>query len=308
MSHSGGLRAAFRSIAARLGRIKERVSGVVTPPYYKKMREDSSVAVQVSQVLLAQLYRDAATRGGPLPTFRDVEFRCFSQFGEDGILLYLFSVLGTTDRRVIEICAGDGIECNAANLIVNHGWEGLLLDGDEGGLERGRAFYRDCPGTSLLPPKLVHAWITSENVNRLIEENGFTGEVDLFSLDMDGVDDWVWKSVMSVSPRVVVLEYNNLWGPDDPVTSPDLADFRWASARDAPRGASLAAFVKLGRQKGYRLVGCHRYGFNAFFVRNDLGEEALPEVSVTSCLENAFTRHVRSNRGEEMSRDGWAVV
>lgn len=307
MSHSRGLRAAFRSAASKLGRIGSRVSRAATPPYDKKLREDAGVSVQVSQVLLAQLYRDAASRNGPLPSFRDVEFRCFSQFGEDGILLYLFSVLSATNRRVIEICANDGIECNAANLVVNHGWEGLLFDGDESALARGREFYRDCPGTFLTPPKLVRAWITAENINRLIEENGFAGEVDLLSLDMDGVDYWVWKAVEVTSPRVVVLEYANVWGPDEAVTAPYAADFSWAASPDAPRGASLAAFVKLGREKGYRLVGCHRHGYNAFFVRNDLGANVFPEVSAASCMDNPFTRAVQANRGS-MTYDGWVLV
>lgn len=41
----------------------------------------------------------------------------------------------------MEICAGDGIECNTANLILNHGWTGLLVDGDEANVARGSAFY-----------------------------------------------------------------------------------------------------------------------------------------------------------------------
>lgn len=63
-------------------------------------------------------------RASEVPAARvpDVEFKCFSQNGEDGILLYLFSLIGTVNRRAVEICAGDGIECNTANLIVNHGW------------------------------------------------------------------------------------------------------------------------------------------------------------------------------------------
>ena len=41
----------------------------------------------------------------------------------------------------MEICAGDGIECCSANLIVNHAWHALLVDGDEQNLPRGRDFY-----------------------------------------------------------------------------------------------------------------------------------------------------------------------
>jgi hypothetical protein len=40
------------------------------------------------------LYRDRAERHLSLPSFDDVEFRVHSQNGEDGILLYLFSIIG----------------------------------------------------------------------------------------------------------------------------------------------------------------------------------------------------------------------
>jgi hypothetical protein len=51
-------------------------------------------------------------------------------------------------------------------------------------------------------------------------------------------------------------------------------------------GASLAAFIKLGRRKGYRLVGINRYGYNAFFVRNGLGDDDLPEIDPRSCFDH----------------------
>src|SRR5207245_1991562 len=156
-----------------------------------------------------------AARGEPLPSFREAEFRAYSQFGEDGILLLLFAAAGAGGRRAVELCAGDGIECNAANLVVNHGWEALLVDGDPAHVARGAAFYRECDDTFLMPPRLVHSWVTAENVNGLIESHGFGGAIDLLSLDMDGVDYWVWKALTVASPRVVVLEYNNLWGPDE---------------------------------------------------------------------------------------------
>ena len=34
---------------------------------------------------------------------------------------------GMGAERVVEICAGDGIECCSANLIVNHGWQALSV-------------------------------------------------------------------------------------------------------------------------------------------------------------------------------------
>ena len=79
-------------------------------------------------------------------------------------------------------------------------------------ISAGKEFYARHKDTFYFPPKLVHAWITGDNVNHLIIENGFSGNIDLLSLDMDGMDYWIWKVIDCISPRVVVLEYMNVWG------------------------------------------------------------------------------------------------
>ena len=201
-------------------------------------------------------------------------FRSYSQNQEDGILLYLFAVIGTTNRVAVEICAGDGIECNTANLVINHGWTALLVDGDENRVARGREFYARRRETRVWPPTFVHSWVTAENVNdllggarvhrrdRLAQPRSRRGRL----VDLAGHD--------AIEPRVVVVEYQDIWGPERAVTVPYDADFRAEFRGRAPdyAGASLAAFVKLGKEKGYRLVGCEPLGFNAFFVRNDVGD------------------------------------
>lgn len=246
------------------------------------------------QILLSLKYRGLAATNSPLPPFADVEFSCYSQNGEDGILLYIFSLIGTTNKRVVEICAGDGIECNAANLIINHGWEGLLFDGNGEAIKRGQAFYSQRTNAwrfRRLPPQLIHAWINCDNVNELITTNGFEGEIDLLSIDMDGVDYWIWKTITHINPRVVVLEYNNRWNAEQSVTVPYTEDF---TARDAgPNGegyfgASLSAFNKLAQEKGYRLVGANSPNTNAVFLRNNVGQEYFPEVTVASCLSSSY--------------------
>jgi hypothetical protein len=82
----------------------------------------------VAQVHLMLTYRRLLDERRPLPPLSEVGFKCYSQTDEDGILLFLFSVLGAGDKLCVEVCAGDGIECNTANLILCHGWHGLLVD------------------------------------------------------------------------------------------------------------------------------------------------------------------------------------
>jgi hypothetical protein len=257
----------------------------------------SSVPNQADQILLAFKYKEYLKNGFPLPDFRDIGFRVNSQTDEDGILLYIFSLLGTTNKKVIEMCAGDGIECNSANLLIKHGWNGLLVDGNPKKLNRGRYFYQTCKDTIVHPPQLICSWIERENVNELIEKTGFSGEVDLFSLDMDGVDYWVWEALATVSPRVMVVEYQSMWGADKSVTVPYSREFSRTKLNPEYFGASLAAFNCLANKMGYRLVGCNTLCFNAFFVRNDV-PCPLPTVRVSDCF---FHHRLSAKHFEEYS-------
>ena len=244
-----------------------------------------------SQLQLQFTYQALKESGRALPQFSQVGFKAFSQTDEDGILLYIFSIIGATSKKAVEMCAGDGIECNAANLIIHHGWHGLLVDGNESGIKRGLEFYQKNPHTYVYPPTFVPAWITRDNVNDIITTHGFAGEIDLLSIDMDGVDYWIWEAIDSISPRVVVVEYQDILGPDRALTVPYSDSF---NAREYPMtlgmpnfcGASLPAFVKLARSRGYRLVGCNRYGYNAFFIKNPLGETEIPEIDINECFRH----------------------
>ena len=70
--------------------------------------------------------------------------------------------------------------------------------------------------------------------------------------------------------------------------------------------ASLAAFVKLGRAKGYRLVGVQSLGFNAFFVRDGLGEDLLPERTPAECFASTpRLRHCTDALSEQLLSEPW---
>jgi len=263
-----------------------------------------------SQILLQLKYRELVERGDHLPLLQEVEFRNFSENGEDGILLYIFSLIGATNSRVVEICAGDGRQCNAANLVIHHGWEGLLFDGDAQNVEKGKNFFSTHPDTKNWPPEFVNAWITADNVNKLVAEAGFAGEVDLLSLDIDGQDYWVWKALDIISPRVVLLEYQDILGPDSCLTVPYNPKFIAEFGPYGPDycGASLGAFVKLGKKKGYRLIGCQRYGYNAFFLRNDVGQEVFPEIPAKDCFIHPKVRFGIERRYPKVSQKEWVKV
>lgn len=223
---------------------------------------------------------------------RDVEFRNTSQNGEDGILLYLFALAGHGGRRAVEMCAGDAIENNSSNLVLHHDWAALLIDGNDELLDRGRRFYAANQETYRIGPTIACEWITAANVNEILARHGYDQEIDLLTIDMDGVDYWILKAI-ELRPRVIVVEYNNRIPAGEVVTVPYGDEFTaegGAFAGDGFFGASLDAFVALLGPRGYRLVGANRPDTNAFFLREDV-LPAMPAVDTASCLVSRWARH-----------------
>lgn len=289
-----------------LRRLKYRAHALMSPETlaFARLHDPGS---QKSLLVQYRSHYDLKLR--PL-AMADVGFRVFSQHEEDGILLYLFSLLGTTNKRCVEICAGDGIECNTANLVINHRWVGLMVDGNAENVAKGREFYSRHPDTQHWPPIIVREWVTRGNVNAIIRAHGFAGEIDLLSLDIDGIDYWLWKEIDVISPRVLVLEFNHLWGPEDSVTVPYADDFTAECSQYGSdyAGASLMAFVKLGREKGYRLVATNAIATNAFFVRQDLDCDWLPEISPASCFQHPRAQFGMNRRFPAVKDKKWVIV
>lgn len=225
-----------------------------------------------------------------IPLVKEVGFRIFSQNDEDGLLLYIFSLIGTQNKKCIEIASGTPHGANTTNLICNWGWHGLLVDSDINAIKQSIHFYKNHKDTLLYPPVITNEWVTKDNVNKILKNNKFTGIIDLLSLDLDGIDYWVWDSLKEISPRVVIAEYRYIWGEKKSVTVPYKADFNRFDTHPHYYGASLHAFVKLAEKKGYRLVSCNKYGFNAFFIKNGIGEKYLPEISIHSCFQHPRTK------------------
>lgn len=198
------------------------------------------------------------------------ELQICSQNGEDGILLLLLSLTSSPTRRLAEIGIGDGSECNSANLLINWGWSGTLVEGDVDGSSRAAQLHR---GRNV---SVLNEFVTVENINALLP----TDPIDLLSIDIDGNDYWVWQAT-AADPLVTVIEYNASLGPTRSATIPydPHFDYTTASPHRLYHGASLRALARLGVEKGMALVGCDSQGVNAFFVqRRFIDEGRLAEV------------------------------
>lgn len=124
------------------------------------------------------------------------------------------------------------------------------------------------------------------------------------------MDYWIWKAINVIQPRVVVAEIQAIWGDDRSVTVPYDPNFKaqFFNGFGIYSGASLPAFVKLAKSKGYRLVGCEKYGFNAFFIRNDIGQEYFPEVPASSCFKHPFAKWAYDELRPKITEYEWQEV
>jgi len=252
--------------------------------YILKVRDRFSAQVQISQRELVLKYQKLRNENS-LPKLENTGFRVFSQFEEDGILLFILSVIGMRNKTFIEIGSDDGINSNCANLVLNFGYHGLFLDGNPKSIKRGKRFYSKYPHPWMYQPTFKCAKVKAENINELVEEAGLKGEIDLLSIDIDGNDYWIWNALETVSPNIVIIETHIEFGMRDIVVPYD-PNYFYPGKHPVYHGASPIAMVKLAKKKGYRLVGANQLGFNFIFVKNELAGEYLPEVSVESVLQH----------------------
>lgn len=271
------------SLKATVKQYLNKAINHLLPEFTLQMK--NSPQVKINQRMLFNFYRHSISQGYryQLP---DTGFRVYSQFEEDGILLYIFAAIGVEHKTFIDIGSADGINSNCANFAVNFGWNGLFIDGNPAKIERGRKYYANNPDTTLYPPTFGNSFIQRENINELIRDNGFAGGgVDLMSIDIDGNDYWIWDALTVVEPRVVIIETHIEFGMNSIVVPYD-KDYMYPGKHPDYHGASPVAMEKLARKKGYRLVGANNYGFNTIYVKNGIGEDILPTVSVESILEH----------------------
>jgi hypothetical protein len=264
---------------------------------------------EVAQKSLIASWKQLQASGVILP-LDQVGFSRFSEFEEDGQLLYLLTLAGSTSRTVVEISSQDGRVCMATNLLVHHRWQGFLFDGDPVFIGEGQRFFAAHPATRSAPPVIRSEWFTRENVNQVLAGAGVPNEVDVLSLDIDGNDLYLW-SAMTMRPRILICEFNNAVPSELALTIPYKPDFSFTalSADQAMfRSASLAAFVAVGRRKGYRLVGMNALGFNAVFLRDDVLAAEMPQIPASTLDANPAAEEVCRRWWPRLSQLAWIEV
>jgi hypothetical protein len=192
----------------------------------------------------------------------DYEFKVFSQFGEDGIIQFLINNIKISKKKFVEFGVENYEEANTRFLLENNCWSGLIIESSKkhsNYIKKQNYYWK-------YDLKVLNKFVSKENINSLLKENNFVGDIGILSIDIDGNDYWIWDSIDIVKPDIVIIEYNARLGCELSLTIPYESNF---VRKNKNYGASLPALNKLAEKKNYKLVGTNLNGNNAFFVRDE---------------------------------------
>jgi hypothetical protein len=207
----------------------------------------------------------------------------FTIGNEDGILQYLLNKTGTTSKLFIDIGSNDCINSNCANLAFHHKWSGYFIDANEQLIKRGQYIYESVFGKENNRFKFIKTIVTPQNINSLLQTTSSFPEIDFLSMDLDGNDYHIWKSINSISPRIVVVEVQIEKGINDFIPAYNEVFEKYEA--NIPKGASPVSMIELAHLKGYELVAANTNGYNLFFVRKDCLKSLKP-LSISSLIKN----------------------
>jgi len=235
------------------------------------------------------------------------EFKCFSQFGEDGIIQYLINNINLSNKKFIEFGVENYEEANTRFLLENDNWSGLIIDSSENNIN----FIKKQDYYWKHEIRAVKSFIKVENINQVIKDNKFEGKIGILSIDIDGNDYWILKEIEVVTPDILIVEYNSLFGAKKSVTIKYKENYNRNNQKGVQKliyGCSLAALVNLCLQKGYSLVCTNSNGNNAFFVRNDLLNDKIKKIKVEDAFHQNTFKELFDDEKNPISLDSFEKV
>lgn len=240
------------------------------------------------------------------------EFAGFSQHGEDGIHDYLISNLKSRNKFFFEIGSADGLENCSSWFAVARSYAGVMVEGNP---VQSRKCSRVVNGHWVCNVHPINLMVDRRNVASLMKMCPFQ-DVDLFIIDIDGIDYYILQKVLELGfrPKVLTVEYNSAFGPDAAITIPYRDVFSRLEAHPSGMyyGVSIAAWRKLVAGYGYQFLSVESSGGNAFFANPSAFPDGfLKNISGCDFLEgvgdvNGGTRPFRDASGDlTMPKRDW---
>lgn len=192
--------------------------------------------------------------------------KIYSQYYEDGMIREALESVGVIENGFfVDVGSWDGVYLsNTFYLIERFKFNGICI---ESNTERHNQALENLKKFNV---KCINTLISIEEDNSLdfiLQKNDCPKEFDLLSIDIDGIDWWIWKSLENFSPKVVIMEYNANHNNCSIINY----DKNYEHINNINYyGATPPALKLLADYKNYDLVGMNK--LNMIFIRKDLNK------------------------------------
>ena len=236
------------------------------------------------------------TRINSIKNLDEISFKVFSQNNEDAILEYLVLSLKLNDIKFIEIGTEDYSESNTRYIYEKYNCDGLIIDNTPNLISKVSKQLDVWKGNLEIEENFVNI----ENINILINKYFPNKSLDIFSLDIDGIDYWILKELPDNISKIIVAEYNPYFGPDLEITVPYSENFNRSEYHSSNLcwGMSLKALINLMREKRFTFIGSNSLRNNAFFIKNELINLLSWDSIDISKLKNFTNARFRENKSK----------
>ncbi len=232
-----------------------------------------------------------------ITNLNDLDYKIFSQNGEDGIIDYLLYTLNIDKPKFIEIGIGDYNEANTRFLFETKNSKGLIIDCIEDLEKKIKKNVLLWKGDLQILQKTVN----EENIIDILNKFDFNNGVDLFSLDIDGIDFWILKKLPKKFSKIAIIEYNSNFGSELEISVPNIPNFNRTDYHYSNLcfGASLKAIINLMKLKGFTFIGTNKSCVNAFFILDEEVKKLRVKLPTTEDLKRFTDSNIRESRSTD---------
>jgi hypothetical protein len=134
----------------------------------------------------------------------DLAYNEYSQYGEDGVLQAIFSVIRPMNEWCFECGAADGLFFSNTRRLIEQGWHAALIEADPIAFARLQENCRQFGDRVKCVNEKVDA---GHRLEGILDRCGAPTDLDLAVIDVDGQDYYLFNSLMRYRPRVVQIEF-----------------------------------------------------------------------------------------------------
>ena len=168
----------------------------------------------------------------------------FSQNDEDIFILEMLKKKSVEDCFFFEFGAWDGIYLSNCRLLYENNWSGCFVEYDKKKFQELQNNYKENKNIILINDKIDP---DKKNINELIINHKIK-KIDVLSIDVDGRDLSIWKSLNVLYPNIVVIEFNDSI-PFDTI---------FEDKTNKNIGSSFPAIDNYAKSKDYELIKATR--------------------------------------------------